>query len=227
MENPDINSKIHSILESIGLNKNEILLYLELVNHPSSSALDLSKRTGIHRSNTYDSLRRLMEKGFVNEIIKDNKKTFSAIEPEKIKDYLQQKQQEFDLILPQLRNIPSAEEGKDAFSISQGDFAVRESLLDMLKLNSPILVFGAPPQAIETLGEGFLKEFHKERIKNKIEMKHIYSQSAIERINSLNKMKFTEAKYLPKKYDSTVSTNVCGDQIVFFVFSKPSFFHFS
>ncbi|MFA5992962.1 MAG: helix-turn-helix domain-containing protein [Candidatus Pacearchaeota archaeon] len=213
--------KIVEILELIGLSKNEIIVYLDLISHNHSSALEISKRTKIHRSNTYDSIRTLIEKGFLSETIKDNKRIFNAIEPHKIKNYIKQKEHEFDLILPELTNLKQNENNPGTINISQGPFAAREALLDLLKLRNPIFVYGASKEAVETFGEGFLKEFHKERIKNKIHMKHIYNKNAQERISYLNKLKFTEARALPEKYDSSVSTNICEDFILLLIFSKP------
>ena len=39
------------------------------------------------------------------------------------------------------------------------------------------------------------------------------------RIKELNNMRYTYAKYLPKMKNSPVSTNVCGDEIVFILWS--------
>jgi sugar-specific transcriptional regulator TrmB len=213
--------KITEVLSSIGLNRTEIKIYLDLVINNTSSALEISNRTKIYRANTYDTLRRLVEKGFVKEAIQDNKKVFHAIGPERIKDYVKQKEQEIDSIIPRIKEISNNEAKKEDISVTRGVFAFREALLGLLELNQPINVFGIPTGAIERLGGGFLTEFHKQRIKKKIQMRHIYNQNAAQRIKELNGMEFTQAKHLAKKYDSIVSTNVCGDRIVMFVFNEP------
>jgi len=221
MEIIGFETKITEILESLGFNKNEIIVYLDLVRHKDSTALDISKRTKIHRTNVYDSLRSLLEKGFLSEIIKENKKIFNATALEKIKDFIEQKSQEFELILPQLREISNTNEVKGEISISEGIFALRNAAFDMLKLDKPIIVYGASNETVNSFGEGFLREFHKERIKKKITMKHIYNKSAIERVRFLNKQKYTEARCLPEKYDTNACTTVCGDTVLLYIFGKP------
>jgi HTH-type transcriptional regulator, sugar sensing transcriptional regulator len=223
MENPsNYQEKISEILELIGLHKNETLVYLTLIKNPPLSALDLARLTKIHRSNIYDSLRKLMEKGFVQEVIEENRKVFKAMKPEKLKEYIKQKGQELDEILPQMIAIPANNESSsEQISISHGAFAARQAFHSLLKNNSTILAFGASQKAIETFGLGFLKELHQERIKKKIIMKHIYNQDAMDRIKNLNKMKYTEAKYLPHQFDTNMSTLVCGNVTIFFLFSKP------
>jgi hypothetical protein len=85
------------------------------------------------------------------------------------------------------------------------------------------LAFGASKKAVENFGEGFLEEFHKQRIKRKIQMFHIYNSSALDRIKYLNKMKFTHAKFLAKKYDTTMSTAICHDTVLLLNFLDSLF----
>ena len=66
-----------------------------------------------------------------------------------------------------------------------------------------------------------LSHFHGKRIPLKIPMKHIYNHNAQERIAYLNTLAFTEARYLPAKFDSQVSTTVCGDEVVLSVWISP------
>ncbi len=103
-------------------------------------------------------------------------------------------------------------------SISKGKFALKTSLQELLKLGMPIKVYGIPIHAMSQFGPPFLKDFHKERIKKKVQMYHIYNQNVKDRISQLNKMKFTEAKHLSKEYDARASTLICGDTVLLTLF---------
>jgi sugar-specific transcriptional regulator TrmB len=214
--------RIHGLFESIGLNKNEVKIYIDLLKNKKSSVLDVAKRTKIHRSNIYDALRKLIEIGFIIEVIEEKKKLFRVLEPEKILEYLRQKELEVKTITPYLKQLTSEDDGQveEEIAISKGIFAVREVLKDLLKIGKTINVYGASQESLDVFGLGFLKEFHNERIKKGILMRHIYSQDAKKRVNELNKMKVTEAKYFSKKYFSIASTNVCGDTVTLIIFSK-------
>lgn len=214
-------AKVISILESIGLNKNEIKIYLDLISHDGSSALEISKRTKIHRSNTYDAIRKLIERGFIREIVDEKKRMFKAVEPEKILDYIKQQEQEVNAVMPFLKNLSCESNEGEGVSIARGIFAVRESLNGLLELRQPIEVFGASKSAIDTLGTGFMKEFHAERVRKKVSMKHIYSIDTIDRIHQLKKVKLLDVKCFPNKYCSIVTTNICGDTVLLLVFSSP------
>jgi len=213
--------RIQKTLKSIGFNENETKTYLDLIKNNVSSAHEISNRTRIYRTNVYDALKSLVEKGFVEEIIDEKTKKFKGVNPEKIKDYLIQKEQELDSILSELTSLSKKVDEQESFSMTKGTFAMRNALFDLLELNKPINVQGIPKNMTEIFGKEFLKDFHKKRIKKKILMRHIYNQEAKERIKEIGKMKYTEARHLSKKYDAETPTNICGDTVVFFILSDP------
>jgi hypothetical protein len=58
-------------------------------------------------------------------------------------------------------------------------------------------------------------------VKKKIPMRHIFNKSAEERITMLNKMHYTEARYLPAAFESKISTDICGDRVVLIFWEHP------
>lgn len=213
--------KIQEILASVGFTKNEQRVYLDLIRQKKSSALDIAKRTKIHRTNVYDAVHTLQAKGFVEETVESKGRYFIARKPEALVDYLLQKKQEAEEIIPHLRALSRQNSDEEAVTMLQGAFALREELLGLLELQSSINVFGAPKEAPNVFGIGFLAEFHKKRIKCKVVMRHIYNENAQERIAQLNRMPYTRARYLPKKYESVVTTAVCGDMVLLIIFTEP------
>ncbi len=213
--------RVTEVLESIGMSKSEIKIYIDLIQNQRSSALDISKRTKIHRSNTYDTLRNLISKGFAKEFLENKRKLFLATEPEKIKNYLKNKEREIETIIGQLTSFSNTHNSEEKISFTQGVFAVRQALLDLLEKNSTINTYGASNATVNFFGRGFLEDFHRRRIKRKIQMRQIYNPDSIQRINYLNKLRFTEARALPKKYDTNISTLICDGILNFIIFSKP------
>lgn len=215
--------EINFVLKSIGLNKSEIDVYLDLIKNSTSTALEISRRTKIYRPNTYDALRRLIDKGFVKELMIGERRAFQSLEPERISEYIKQKEKEINLIIPKIKEFTKTGDEKESISIAKGFFALKASLFNLLKLKKPIDSYSIPTKAIEIMGEGCSKltDFHKERIKNKILMRHIYSKNNPRIIRKLNKMKYMEAKHLDRKYDHLVCTTVCGDTVLINIFSEP------
>ena len=84
------------ILESVGLTKSEIKLYITLLKIGNTTSGDLIKKSEVSRSKVYDVLEKLKKKGFVSEIIKENIRHFEATDPSKITDYLILRKNEID-----------------------------------------------------------------------------------------------------------------------------------
>ena len=83
-------------LEKAGLTKNEIKVYLALLEKGESTSGPLIKAIGINSSKVYESLERLQKKGLVSYVKKANKKYFQAAEPERLLDYIDEKKRQLD-----------------------------------------------------------------------------------------------------------------------------------
>lgn len=81
------------ILEEIGLTKGEIAVYYSLIELGSSTAGPIIKKAKISPSKIYDILNRLMEKGLVSFIVRENRKYFEAAPPTRILDYISEKEE--------------------------------------------------------------------------------------------------------------------------------------
>lgn len=66
------------ILKQIGLTNHEAEVYLSLLANGQLSAYELAEKAGLYRQVTYDSLKRLMEKGYVSSAI-EGKSTLSKL----------------------------------------------------------------------------------------------------------------------------------------------------
>ena len=129
-----------SPLREIGLTENEIKIYLDLLKSGSSSAYDISKRTGIYRVHIYDKVEQLMTKGLVTHVYKGAKKYFQATDPERVLDYiadkkknLKKQEEDFKKILPQLKLKQTVQEGKQESKIYVGFEGLKTYYDEILK----------------------------------------------------------------------------------------------
>ncbi len=209
------------VLQELGLSKNETKVYLALLEMGESTAGEVSKEAGVHRANVYDSLKRLKEKGFVGSIKKQGTKYFSASDPESLRRFVKQKEKKLDQIMPELNLSKSMSSEREA-SVHTGIRSARKLLLNLLKYEEPILVYGVPEQAPDML-KNWTDKFHKERISKEIRMDHIYNFEAKDRMKYLNSMDYTQAKHLSQEYSSPVATNICGPEVVLILYKEPVF----
>lgn len=107
--------------------------------------------------------------------------------------------------------------GIGTVGISRGKFAYREAVMKSLETGKPISIYGIPHGVQDIIGP-ILHEFHRERIKRKIIMRHIYNHEAVERAKLTSKWKFTESRVFPQKYDSAVATQICDNKVTLFTF---------
>ena len=77
-------------------------MYLDLIEHGSSSITEIVERTKLHRPEVYRFLPLLVEQGFVSEIQKSKRRFFVAESPEHIRKLLETLEQDVDTYLPEL-----------------------------------------------------------------------------------------------------------------------------
>ena len=93
------------ILNDIGLTENEVKIYLTLLKAGAVTAYELSQKSGIYRVHVYDKLEQLINKGLVTYVYEGSKKYFKAASPEKLKQYLEDKEKELNIQKEQIDNI--------------------------------------------------------------------------------------------------------------------------
>ena len=212
-------------LENIGLSKNEAKVYLTLLNLGSSAAGIKAEKSRVYRTNVYEALNRLIEKGLVSYIYKGHQKLFQAEDPSKLLSILKEREESFKKILPQL-NINSKLAKKDKVSIYEGPNGIKAIMSDIIKQKEEtnsfdeVVTFGIPKDMVFRV-KTFIKKYHQRRIELKLVQKHLYDQNAQRRIAFLNKQPFTEAAFLPNSINSPATTVVYGDRVGFFIWSDP------
>ena len=120
------------ILKEIGLTEYETEVYLALLSNGQISAYELAEKAGLYRQVTYDTLKRLEEKGFVSSVKEGNTKLFKAISPEMILEILNEKTESYKQILPQLNEINLASKQPLSVETYRGKNIVRIALRDII-----------------------------------------------------------------------------------------------
>ena len=79
---------VENLLAKAGLSPREVTVFMALGAKGEMMASELSKETGIIRTNVYDILESLIRKGLVSYVIRDGNKFFRSSDPEKLLDYV-------------------------------------------------------------------------------------------------------------------------------------------
>ena len=142
------------LLQKLGLTDSEAKVYLALLKIGEfTSKGAILKEARIAPSKVYHILDKLMDKGLVSTITKNNIKRFAAAPPERIKDYLAIKKQELaeeektaEQLLPRFQSLYQAFREKTTAEIFigwQGLETVYSTVLTGLKKGEYAYVLGA------------------------------------------------------------------------------------
>jgi len=211
------------ILEQIGLTKTEIKIYLALLKLGQSTTTNIVREANIHASKVYEFLDKLIQKGLVSYVIKSNKKYFSMVEPQALKEYVREKQRKLDeqikdlnVLIPHLKKIKKEEKDKIKSEIYEGLRGIKsvyEKILFILERGETQYIIGAPRIGNERI-EGFLLDWHKRRIKKGIKCRYIYNTNVRDYGKIREKMKLTQVRYLPGNITSPVWIEIFKDNVV-------------
>src|SRR3989344_6086182 len=84
------------LLEDIGLTKGEIKVYLTLLKIGETTTGRIIEEAQISSGKIYEILEKLIKKGLVSYIIKEKTKYFSPASPNRIIDYIHEKEKELN-----------------------------------------------------------------------------------------------------------------------------------
>ena len=221
------------ILEEIGLERNEIKVYLTLSDLGLTTTGVLVKKSGVPSSHIYQVLQHLIEKGLVSYTTIKNTKHFKAQDPKRLYEFIDsqkklllEKENELSQIIPELKQkqllaekLEKKEQKVQTFEGIKGIKTALENVLNILKKGDEFIVFGSPRIGSEKL-HGFFNDFHKRRAKKGIKYKIIYNSDAKEFGEERKKYELTEVRFLPRGMNTPSVSWIFKDYVALVVFSE-------
>ena len=140
-------------LKKIGLTEGEVKVYNALLELGETTRTELAKKSGVSPSKIYDVANRLLEKGIISSVQKHGIIHFSAANPERLKDFIQQKEQELQKekelvsrIIPSLLSIYQKTEESVDVEVFHGWGGLKTAFITLensMSKGDESLVFGA------------------------------------------------------------------------------------
>jgi len=209
------------ILTRFGLIPNEARVYESLLELGESSVQKISLKSKIHRRTVYDELKKLIDKGLVNESIVKGEKKFIATDPQRLIEILKEKEEMITNILPEMKlKYKSLQPNQEArfFRGIEGFKLYLQAILDEGK---DVYFIGAKAFWLDPRLQHYLRHFDKERKKRGIKFFHIFDAEIKTQKSEILKLVGKPYKFLPKKYSSSTAIDIFGDYVVTFVGVKP------
>lgn len=197
------------LLEQIGLSKNEIKLYFTLLELDQSTATPIVKKSGIPNSKVYPTLEKLIRRGLVSYVIKNNVKYFQASDPKNLIEFLNNKEnlivkqkEEIEKLIPEIEQRRKLAKNKQESYIYEGIAGMKAAFNSILNTVHPkeeyyVLTLG------EELGreelKNFFRDYHKKRIAKKIRVKLIANENVKSIFQKHHTYKNMKIKYTKQK----------------------------
>ena len=184
-----------SMLEDLGLSKNEVIVFISLLKSGESKAGQVIANTKLQSSAVYNAINSLIERGLISYIKKSQVKYYKAAEPETILDYIDTKKREYEGLLPELRALQkrSAEEGVEFFKSYKGIKTLMFELFKDAKKGDIYRFFSVEdPDEYKIASEKVFRAVKQLRKEKKITSKGIYSEKTrkLVKATSITKKRF-------------------------------------
>lgn len=208
-------------LSKLGFSPSEIKIYIHLIQTGSSYPKKISAETKINRTNVYEALDRLIAKGVISYIIKNNMRWFEAKKPESLLSLIKEKEEEIakskDQIITDIDklNINPNKPALEA-NIFVGKRGLRMIFEEILEARKEIALFASELQFKNIFGPYF-ELWHKRRIALGIKQRSIFPKKFK---TGLEKRNLLAYKFVDNKYINPTTTILYGDTCVLIQWSK-------
>jgi len=156
-------------LERIGLNQKEVSVYLATLELGEASIQQIAKKSGVKRTTAYDIIESLKKKGLMSQAIRGKKILFSASDPRRLEDEVEEQKHVLKRIMPQLLSMANALDSKPKMSFFEGYDGIKDVYKDTLHYGDGELLAWVSEDAIAAFDVEFLdKVYLPKRVEKKI-----------------------------------------------------------
>jgi len=198
-----------SILKEIGFEEKETQVYKALLQLGISPASKIAKETGFDRTTTYYLLQKMLEKGYVSEVIQNNTKTYSATPPQRLLEIVEEKVARFQDFLPKLKEISSHQKESLNIEVRQGVEGFRHLYRDAIAIGGEVLGIGSDDEQYLDIDEIGLLQYYRDA-----EAKGMKERIITYRGAKTYGSKITEYRHFSKKDFHSAPVFIYGNKVV-------------
>jgi len=213
-------------LLKLGFNRNEARVYLALIKFGKADARTLIKETKFHKNIVYDNLDKLIDKGLVSFILEGKKRIFQIASSNSLIEFFEEKEEEIkekkktaeditNQISKIAKNLPSKQEA----TIYRGIKGIKSFYNQTLNDKENYVVFGAPQESIDVMGETFWRNYNLKRKAKKIKVKMIFNPSIKEYGKTLGD-RYTNVRYFERDFEPSTETHIQEDKVGIIVWGE-------
>jgi sugar-specific transcriptional regulator TrmB len=209
------------ILKQLDMTHNEVEIYLVLLKNGSLNVGDIGKKAGLHRTVCYDSLERLIEKGFISVMIIDSKKYFKSLDVENLQIYINEKKENLEKIMPQLKEFQEKKQEPMNINLIKGKNVLKTVLNDIIKTlrqtGKTLYVMGVDEEKYLEYDELTIKKYIKTMQRENLKEKLLTKKSA----KTFFKGKQSIYKAVEDNLFNPNPTHIYGNKMAILVWGNP------
>ncbi|EKD47864.1 MAG: transcriptional regulator, TrmB [uncultured bacterium] len=162
---------LQKILENIGLTKKESKIYLSALESGTAPVSRIARKAGINRVTAYDTLDKLIQKGFITKHKRKDSLYFNAVDPEIIALDFRARARDLRKSLPDFKRL-KGETPHPQIQYFEGLEGIKKIYLDTLNAKTEILNY-ADSKGIRQMWPEYDIEYVEKRVKRKIYLRGI------------------------------------------------------
>jgi HTH-type transcriptional regulator, sugar sensing transcriptional regulator len=215
--------EIQDTLKKIGLDDDEIAVYVAALELGPGLVTQIAKRSGVKRTTVYLVAKSLMAKGLMGEYKTRHGIHLSAQPPDYLLTKIEEQKKEVEEIIPQLKALVKKEAHRPQvkyFEGREGYIAVAQDTLQ--KHSSEILWLGNPEEIYKIITEKWDNEYYiPTRLKRKIKMKALLLEGEwSQKLKESDRDLLRETRFLPKDFPFYSTELIYQDKVAFFSSAK-------
>jgi len=208
------------ILADIGLTNSEIKVYIALLELGASTAGPILDKTGLHNSVVHMTLNKLIEKGLISFSKEGKRNIYQPANPKHIIEYIEQKKENFQKILPELLAKQGMSKEKPEVTTFRGKKGIRELLFELLDAGGKEHhTIGSPKESV-MLGDAFWIDYHKQRSKKGINAKLLFNESLRKWKKKVGYYSNAQTKYYEKGFEPLNETIIRNNKVAIIIWTE-------
>lgn len=219
---------LHDNLADLGLSNSEITVYLYLLEMGISAPPDISRATGIARSNLHVVLKKLQEKGLARRQLQRKRYAYLPVEPTAALKLFDRKRDALEESMNELQARYKSQKNKPVIKFYEGPDELIEIFEELLNCeNKEVLGFASTAQLFALIPNYFDTRFNQELNKRGITLRDVITDESARTVadmsQRLSKWNY-EFRVLDKKHDNLpADILIWDDKVAVMTFKAPVF----
>lgn len=201
------------VLQQIGVNRNEALIYETLLREGDSGVGRIAAKSNVHRRNVYDSIKKLVELGLAFEILTRRERMYRAAEPERLYEMLDEQQERLSSVMPALEALYFRQSAEHRVAMYRGAEGWKNYMRDMLRESNEAHFIGAKGAWLDERVQHFFPFFDEQARGKGMRFYHLFDYEVQLEVPQILPHVGVDYKFLPRGYSTPSAVDVFGDHV--------------